>query len=61
MTASHAAVPPVWAQRQGVAGLLPFVLRAMATWVALPCIASASARASCVAGVDRLHAFESIF
>lgn len=36
MTASHATVPPAWAQRLGYAGLLPFVLLAMATWFAEP-------------------------
>ena len=36
MTESHAAVPSEWAQRLGYAGLLPFVLLALATWVAAP-------------------------
>ena len=36
MTAPHTAAPSVWAQRMGYAGLLPFVLLAMATWVAEP-------------------------
>jgi hypothetical protein len=36
MTAFHAAGPSAWAQRLGYAGLLPFVLLAMATWVAEP-------------------------
>lgn len=34
MTTSHAAVPSVWAQRLGYAGLLPFVLLALGVWVA---------------------------
>jgi fermentation-respiration switch protein FrsA (DUF1100 family) len=36
MTASHATGPSAWAQRLGYAGLLPFVLLAIATWVAEP-------------------------
>ena len=36
MTSTHAGVPSVWAQRLGYAGLLPFVLLAVATWVAEP-------------------------
>ena len=36
MTATHAVVPSVWAQRLGFAGLVPFVLLAMATWLAEP-------------------------
>ena len=36
MTALSAAVPAGWAQRLGYAGLLPFVLLAMVTWVTEP-------------------------
>ncbi len=36
MTATHAPVPSVWAQRLGYAGLLPFVVLAMVMWVAEP-------------------------
>ena len=36
MTATHAAIPSVWAQRIGYSGLLPFVLLAMAMWEAEP-------------------------
>jgi hypothetical protein len=36
MTASPATGPSAYAQRMGYAGLLPFVLLAMATWVADP-------------------------
>ncbi len=36
MTESPATVPSIWAQRMGYAGLLPFVVLAMATWLADP-------------------------
>jgi hypothetical protein len=36
MNVSLAAGPSAWAQRMGYAGLLPFVLLAMGTWVADP-------------------------
>lgn len=36
MTATQASVPSGWAQRLGYAGLVPFVLLAIATWVAAP-------------------------
>ena len=36
MTALSAALPAGWAQRLGYAGLLPFVLLAMVTWMTEP-------------------------